>query len=116
MPMPGVHNVSCEIQRSIDKDSKMKEMIAKSLRGEKLVFAWMRDYGLFQGIKAEDRKAVVNKYFSTLPNLSQLEKGEEQKNIEENFRHLLSEFYSAVNLENGYLLHLNYFGVLILIM
>lgn len=91
------YQTACEMQRSIEKDSKMKEMVAKSLRDEALVFAWMRDYGLFQGIKAEDRKAVVNKYFSTLPNLSQLEKGQERKNIEENFHHLLSELYSSVN-------------------
>jgi len=91
------YQAACEMQRSIEKDSQMKKMVAKSLKDESLVFAWMLDYGLFQGIKAEDRKAVVNTYFSTLPNLSQLKKGQERKNIEENFRHLLSELYLSVN-------------------
>ena len=91
------YQAACEMQRSISKDSKMKEMVAKSLRDEKLVSSWMRDYGLFQGIKAEDRQAIVNKYFSVLPFLSQLDEGEERKNIEGRFHYLLSELYSAVN-------------------
>lgn len=91
------YQAACEMQRSIERDSKMKEMVAKSLRDEALVFAWMRDYGLVQGVNAAHRKAVVNKYLSTLPKLSKLEKGQERNSIEENFRHLLSELYSSVN-------------------
>lgn len=91
------YQAACEMQRSIEKDSKMKEMLANSLRDEALVYSWMLDYGLFQGIKAEDRKIVVNKYFSSLPNLSNLEKGQERKIIEDNFRYLFTELYTAVN-------------------
>jgi len=91
------YQAACEMQRSIERDSKMKEMVAKSLRDEQLVFSWMQDYGLFQGIKADDRKAIVNTYFSALPSLSQLEKGKERIIIEDNFRFLLTELYSAVN-------------------
>ncbi|WP_373032924.1 hypothetical protein [Sulfurovum sp.] len=90
------YQTACEMQRSIIKDSKMKAIAAKSIRDEELVLSWMRDYGLFQGIKTEDRKSIVKKYFFLLPEISKMEKGEERENVEKLFRLILSEFYSTV--------------------
>ena len=47
---------ACEIQRSIDKDKKMKSMLQKGDEDAQLVMSWMRDYGLFQGITKQERE------------------------------------------------------------
>lgn len=85
------------MQRGINKDIAMKKMISDGVNDKSLLFSWMRDYGLFQGIKAESRNAIVDKYFSLVPIFLPLSKGQERRQVEDCFHLLLSEFYNTVN-------------------
>lgn len=41
------YQVACTMQRGINKDNKMKEMLSFSEKDSALVHSWMKDYGLF---------------------------------------------------------------------
>lgn len=84
------------MQHGIVKDTKMKEMLASGSVNEILVTSWMRDYGLFQGIKLSDRKAIVNKYSTLVFDVANPSHCPTDKEIEDIFKCLLSTFYRTV--------------------
>ncbi len=50
---------ACDLQRGILRDGEMKSMLMSGNSDDRLVMAWMKDYGLFQGIKNEVRKKAA---------------------------------------------------------
>lgn len=91
------YQTACQKLRSFVRDSDMKRIATQPSMNQDIVLDWMRSYGLFRGIIAEKRKAIVNKYFSLLPQISMTENGNERENIEQLFKLIFSEFYSTVN-------------------
>jgi hypothetical protein len=53
---------ACDMQRQIRRDPQMVAMLRVGPPDPNLVQAWMRNYGLFQGITAQNRVAIVNRY------------------------------------------------------
>ena len=90
------YQTACEMQHEIIKDSKMKLMLGTHNINKRLVMSWMRDYGLFQGIKTSDREAIVNKYTELVLNATDYNQGLNAKQIENMFHRFLSEFYDTV--------------------
>lgn len=60
--LEGRYATACEMQRSIHRDPLMVAMLQKGPQDPALVQAWMREYGLFQGVTAPNRNAVVNRF------------------------------------------------------
>lgn len=52
------------MQRDILGDAQMIEMLQHGPPDPGLTQAWMRGYGLFQGIKAQDRVSIVNRFLA----------------------------------------------------
>ena len=53
---------ACNMQRGIHRDPLVVAMLREGPHDAALVSTWMREYGLFQGISALNRKAVVNRF------------------------------------------------------
>lgn len=53
---------ACNLQRGIVRDPQMITMLRDGPHDADLVKAWMRDYGLFQGITAPNREAIVARF------------------------------------------------------
>jgi hypothetical protein len=90
------YQTACEMQHGIVKDSKMKLMLESRVINKQLVMSWMRDYGLFQGIRTSDREAIVNKYAVLIFDTTDCNKNPNTKQIEVMFHQFLSEFYETV--------------------
>lgn len=90
------YQVACTMQRGINKDNKMKEMLSFSEKDSALVHSWMKDYGLFQGITSEDRKAIVDRYLSTIHVITEQHDTIDNKCIERMFTMMMTEFYNVV--------------------
>jgi hypothetical protein len=56
------YTAACEMQRTIHRDPQMIAMLRHGPPNPSLVQTWMREYGLFQGITAQDRNAVANRF------------------------------------------------------
>ena len=84
------------MQNGIVKDSEMKLMLDSRVINKQLVISWMRDYGLFQGIKTIDREAIVNKYAALVFDATDCYQSPNTKQIEVMFHQFLSEFYETV--------------------
>lgn len=56
------YTTACEMQEAISRDQEMISMIMNRGQDEGLIQSWMRDYGLFQGIKKANRNAVVKQF------------------------------------------------------
>lgn len=91
------YQAACEMQHSITKDYEMKIMVKSQSIKEDLVMSWMRDYGLFQGIKSDDRNAIVRKYYSLVFNddIAGVQ-DPSPREIESMFSLFLLEFYNTV--------------------
>jgi hypothetical protein len=50
------------MQRAIHRDAQMVAMLQHGPPDPDLTQAWMRDYGLFQGITAQNRDSIVNRF------------------------------------------------------
>ncbi|ENQ8749317.1 TPA: hypothetical protein I7272_24185 [Vibrio parahaemolyticus] len=86
----------CDMQRSILLDENMKHMASRDEFDSVIVKNWMRDYGLFQGIKAEHRELIVEVY---IENISKIVDGRDPtllSDLEFMFDELQMLFYSAV--------------------
>lgn len=53
---------ACNMQRSIVHDPKMVSMLRDAPHNPGLVALWMQNYGLFQGITAPNRAAIVDRF------------------------------------------------------
>jgi hypothetical protein len=53
---------ACNMQRGIVRDPQMVDMLRVGPHDQRLVASWMRDYGLFQGITAPNRAAIVERF------------------------------------------------------
>ena len=53
---------ACDMQRGIHRDPQMIAMLRGGQPDVNLVQTWMRDYGLFQGITAENRVAIADRF------------------------------------------------------
>jgi hypothetical protein len=91
------YKIACDIQRGINKDNKMKEMLIRGIIDKRLVISWMREYGLFQGINTSDRNNIVEKYASIAFEVANPTHRPDTKAIETMFKRFLSEFYHTVN-------------------
>ena len=58
------YSAACNMQRSIEKDQYMKDMLVNGDKNTRTVKSWMRDYGLFRGIAADYREKIANKFLS----------------------------------------------------
>lgn len=56
------YGIACAMQRDIHRDLQMVVMLRKGPPEPGLVRAWMRDYGLLQGITAHDRDVIVSRF------------------------------------------------------
>tara|TARA_A200000159_G_scaffold133546_1_gene131684 strand:+ start:951 stop:1361 length:411 start_codon:yes stop_codon:yes gene_type:complete len=90
------YHVACTMQRGIHKDNEMKEMLSFSEKDSALVHSWMKDYGLFQGITSEDRKAIVDRYLSTIHVITEQHDTIDNNCIERMFTMMMTEFYNVV--------------------
>lgn len=90
------YKIACDIQRGINKDNKMKEMLISGIIDKRLVISWMREYGLFQGINTSDRNNIVEKYALIAFEVANPTHRPDTKSIETMFKKFLSEFYHTV--------------------
>jgi len=90
------YSTACEMQRGIEKDNRMKNMLLRRNIDKELVKSWMRDYGLFQGIKAENRDAVVEKYAAVIFKITDYKNTLDRENIRIMFNALFSSLFNAV--------------------
>lgn len=60
--LEGRYATACAMQRGIHRDPLMVAMLQEGQQDAALVQTWMREYGLFQGITAPNRNAVVNRF------------------------------------------------------
>jgi len=90
---------ACNTQREIGRDAKMIDMLANGENyNPELVMSWMRDYGLWQGIKAEDRNKIVSsipKIFKNLP--SKFEQSDRSDFTRTVYSTVFMGFYDQVN-------------------
>ncbi len=79
------------IQESFDHDKAMVKAVELKTLNNELVNNWMRNYGLFQGIKGEYRVKIADNFIQFS---NDLERGNEL-DIETNFKVLHSKLYSV---------------------
>jgi hypothetical protein len=64
------YTTACNLQRAIWRDSRVVEMLREGRNDRVLLLAWMKEYGLFQGITGQHRVLVVDtflQYASKVP-------------------------------------------------
>ena len=66
---------ACAMQRAIHRDPQMVAMLREGPHDATLVQAWMREYGLFQGITAPHRNAIVHRFLTFV--------GEHERHVQE---------------------------------
>lgn len=87
---------ACETQRSFDHDVQMQNMLAAGNLDAKYVRDWMREYGLFQGIKAADRRQIVEVYKDNIFAISKVSGSPTDHDVRRLFSALLNAFYEVV--------------------
>ncbi|MGK0288862.1 MAG: hypothetical protein ACI86H_000283 [bacterium] len=90
------YKTACAMQHEIVRDSKMKLMLSSRSINKPLVMSWMLDYGLFQGIKATDREAIIQKYYTLVFHESFVSKTLNTDQIKIIFYQFLLGFYETV--------------------
>ncbi len=63
---------ACELQRGIVRDPLMVHMVHQRTKDRDLVKAWMRNYGLFQGVSGQQRSAAVKAFLRFVDGLNVL--------------------------------------------
>jgi hypothetical protein len=77
---------ACRLQREITRDPLMIEMLREGGDDRDLVTAWMRDYGLFQGVNRQQRSLIVDAflhYARSVPQNCRIAEGEIQNRYSE---------------------------------
>lgn len=87
---------ACEKQRAISLDVKMVSMLASGLHDRELVRRWMYNYGLQQGIKAEDRDAIIDCFLVFATEHKKRVSPLSDTDIRQIYACLFTKFYDAV--------------------
>ncbi|SFO89464.1 hypothetical protein SAMN05216567_103221 [Variovorax sp. OK605] len=56
--------IACDMQRQIDEDPLMVDMLRTNGADHELVKKWMRNYGLFQGIEGDSRNKIAKRFLT----------------------------------------------------
>lgn len=56
--------IACDMQRQIDGDPLMVNMLRTNGADHELVKKWMRNYGLFQGIESDSRNEIADRFLT----------------------------------------------------
>jgi len=84
-------DVIVEIQENFGHDIAMVKAVESKTLNNEMVKNWMRNYGLFQGVKGEYRVKIADEFIQFSNGL----KRENELNIEANFKVLHSKLYSV---------------------
>ena len=87
---------ACDMQRDIEKDAQMKNMLRKRNIDYALVKSWMHDYSLFQGITSSNRTKIVETYASLVFEVTEQVDTPNREQIQIMFHEILSAFYKSV--------------------
>lgn len=90
------YTTACEMQRAIHRDTLMVAMLRNGPPTTDLVREWMRQYGLFQGITAQNRNAVVTRFLEFAEQHEQTDHEPNANQIEASYTELLSALYGTV--------------------
>lgn len=94
--LEGKYTTACEMQRAIHRDPQMVAMLRNGPPNADLVRAWMREYGLFQGITAQNRNAVVTRFLRFAEEHERTNHEPNANEIEALYTELLSALYREV--------------------
>lgn len=87
---------ACEMQRDILNDREMIEMLRGGTENPVLVKTWMESYGLFQGIKDDDRKSIAKVFLEYARNVKRPNGSLKQEFVQAQFKALLLLLHTEV--------------------
>ena len=87
---------ACELQRRIDNDSEMIDMLKNGPPNLNLVKSWMRGYGLFQGITTEKRNAIARAFLKYAQNVDMARQSLDENYIKEQYKTLFLTLHKQV--------------------
>jgi hypothetical protein len=90
------YTAACVMQGGIHRDPQMVEMLRGGQADRALVQAWMRDYGLFQGITAPNRIAIVNRFLDFVAGHNRYPHQPTTQDIEAMYAALFGALYDEV--------------------
>jgi hypothetical protein len=86
---------ACELQRKIEQDTPMVNMVRDGLKDDSLVKKWMRTYGLFQGVSRKEEDAIARRFLNYVESHTKVAQLSENE-IRNIFSELLSELFQEV--------------------
>lgn len=90
------YKAACEMQRGIHRDPQMVAMLQNGSPDAALVRTWMRDYGLFQGITAENRVAIAECFLEFAAQHERFDHEPNAAEIQAMYAALFEALYGAV--------------------
>ena len=90
------YKAACDMQRDIYRDSQMVAMLRNGLTDAALVRSWMENYGLFQGIKAENRVSIVGRFLEFAAQHKRLDRKPSTEEIQAMYAALFEALYGVV--------------------
>lgn len=87
------YTAACDKLRTFAKDEEMKAMLACGVQDISLVKSWMRDYGLFRGISADDRDKTAKRFLSFSTSVGPMPTVVDEKLIEEKYSELFEALF-----------------------
>lgn len=90
------YTIACEIQDEIQNDKVMIAMLRDGQQDADIVRSWMLSYRLFQGITAQDRNIIVEKFLEFAQTHTRPTQQLTEVEIEALYSQLLTDFYQSV--------------------
>lgn len=87
---------ACNLQRGIARDPQMIAMLQDGSPDAPLVKSWMRDYGLFQGITARRRNAIVIRFLNFARSHAKTPRVSDEEVIAKLYAELFTALYREV--------------------